>query len=114
MGKLFSKANKDGALSKASKYFQSFEIGELDELVRMMSHKCVLKSPASIVHDEKNSTHFFVPTCTFPQFEQLTKEAASHGHGKTGIDKQTFSDYFPYPGVLRDQIFGVFDVDGPS
>ncbi len=77
MGKLFSKANKDGALSKASTYFQSFEISELDEL-----------------------------------FEKLTKEAESHGKGKDGIDKETFSTYFPYPGVLRDQIFGVFDVDG--
>ena len=75
MGKLFSKANKGGELSKASKYFKEFELSELDAL-----------------------------------FQKLTKERGEQGgKGKAGIDKVTFQEYFPYPGVLREQIFAIFD-----
>ena len=52
MGKLFSKANKNGSLSKASKYFQSFEISELEELVRSIIPSAApmgIDQPASII-----------------------------------------------------------------
>lgn len=84
MGKLFSKANQNGSLRRAGKFFQSYEL------------------------DEINKT-----------FEQMAKDMsdqhkASGGESRTahGIDKNTFQEYFPYPGVLRDQIFSVFDTNG--
>ena len=48
-------------------------------------------------------------------FERLRDSRDTHGGRKrtpNGIDKATFTEYFSYPGMLRDQIFLIFDSNG--
>ena len=50
---------------------------------------------------------------TFDALCRVRTPTSDSGKKRTqhGIDRHTFSEYFNYPGVLREQIFRVFDVN---
>jgi|EP00945_MAST-04E_sp_MAST-4E-sp1_P008885 Ca2+-binding EF-hand superfamily protein len=86
MGKAQSRMSRE-ATEKALKYFEAHEINEIVDIFNRLQ-------------DEKN-------------------ESENGGEGKSGelrthagIDIDTFGEYFSYPGVLREQIFKVFDTNG--
>ena len=86
MGKAQSSMSRE-AMEKALKYFEAHEINEIIEIFNRL-------------HDEKNGANS----------EGKTSSGEPRTHA--GIDIDTFGEYFSYPGVLREQIFKVFDTNG--
>jgi|TARA_B110000090_G_scaffold162868_1_gene179956 Ca2+-binding EF-hand superfamily protein len=80
MGKTQSKISTE-AMKKARKYFEAHEINDVMEIFKNL------------------------------QEDERLLEGKSEGSISThaGIDIETFGEYFAYPGVLREQIFKVFD-----
>ena len=91
MGKAQSRLPQE-AMEKALKYFEAHEVSEIIEIFnRLQADKTrnnnENSSSKSGEGNDRNSTH-------------------------AGIDIDTFGEYFSYPGVLREQIFKVFDTNG--
>ena len=82
MGKAQSKLPRT-AMKKALEYFEAHEIDDVMEIFQRLRE------------DEQR------------QQEAEGKVKSTHA----GIDIDTFGEYFSYPGVLRAQIFNVFDTN---
>jgi Ca2+-binding EF-hand superfamily protein len=67
------------AMKKARKYFEAHEINDVMSIFQNL------------------------------QADERLLEGKADGSTHAGIDIETFGEYFSYPGVLREQIFKVFD-----
>ena len=82
MGKVQSKLPRS-AMKKSLEYFEAHEIDDVMDIFQRLRE------------DEQR------------QQEAEGKTKSTHA----GIDIETFGEYFSYPGVLREQIFRVFDTN---
>ena len=89
MGKAQSRLPQE-AMEKALKYFEAHEINEVLEIFNRLQEDRAQEN------------------------REAGKKGSAGGSNRTehGIDIDTFGEYFSYPGVLREQIFKVFDTNG--
>ena len=90
MGKAQSRLPQE-AMEKALKYFEAHEVSEIIEIFNRLQA-------------DKNNNN--------ADSNGATSKTGESGSTHAGIDIDTFGDYFSYPGVLRNQIFKVFDTNG--
>jgi Ca2+-binding EF-hand superfamily protein len=91
MGKAQSRLPQE-AMEKALKYFEAHEVSEIIEIFNR------LQADKTRNNNENSSSK--------------SGEGSDRNSTHAGIDIDTFGEYFSYPGVLREQIFKVFDTNG--
>ena len=90
MGKAQSRLPQE-AMEKALKYFEAHEVSEIIEIFNRLQA-------------DKNNNN--------ADSNGEASKTGESGSTHAGIDIETFGEYFSYPGVLRNQIFKVFDTNG--